>query len=259
MPITIPCSQRFRRVRRGCASLALLPLLLGGAGPAPIHPPQKAPFAAGETFNYRVRLGRLGTVGRGTMRVEGPTEVRGREAVLLSFQVRARVGFATVRDSTRSWVDAERLTTLRYYKHENSPLGRGVESVEVYPEEHRWTGADGSSGETPCASPLDELSFLYYLRTLPLEDGDQYRLEHHFDAGRNPVLVKVLRRESWVGPVASGPVVVVEMRVKDPKHFGGDGALLITFTDDARRIPVRLESRVPVFGKMVLTLESLQP
>ena len=259
MPITVQHRQICRRARRGCGALLLLPLLLGGAGPAPIDPPRKMPFTAGETLNYRVRLGRLGTVGRGTMRVEGPAQVRGRDAILLSFQVRARVAFTTVRDSSRSWVDAERLVTLRYYKHENSPLGRGVESVEVYPEEHRWTGADGSGGETPCASPLDELSFLYYLRTLPLEDGDSYRLEHHFDSGRNPVLVKVLRRESWTGPVASGPVVVVEMRVKDPKHFGGDGALLITFTDDAQRIPVRLESRVPVFGKMVLTLESLQP
>jgi hypothetical protein len=73
------------------------------------------------------------------------------------------------------------------------------------------------------------------------------------------VTVKVLRREVWTGPVAAGPVVVLEMKVRDPKHVGANGSIRFTFTDDARRIPVRIESSVPVFGSMVLTLESLQP
>lgn len=252
---------RFRSLRRPCGigALLLTPLLIAAAQPRSGPPAHGFLLTSGESFQYRVRLSRLGTVGHATMRVSGPVDVRGRPAYLLSLDVRARIAFATVRDSTRSWVDPERMATLRYYKRENSPLGRGVESVEVYPEEHRWTSADGRSGETPCTKPLDELSFIFFLRTLPLADGDSYRLEHHFDHARNPVLVTVLRREVWSGPAGSWPVVVVEMRVKDPKHLGADGALRIFFTDDDRRIPVRIESSVPVFGSMALTLESLQP
>lgn len=256
--VSIPLRPRYlRRARRACAPLLLLPLLFGGAGPRPdTAPPRHLPFAAGESFTYRVRLGRLGSVGQGTMRVEGPTELRGRSAYLLRFDVRARIGLATVQDSTRSWIDPQRMATLRYYKREQNPLGRGVESVEVFPEERRWSAADGRTGETPCASPLDELSFLYYLRTLPLKDGDSYRLEHHFDATRNPVLVNVVRREEWTGPVESGQVVVVEMRVSDAKRVSGDGTIRLYLTDDDRRVPVRIETKVPVFGTMVLTLES---
>jgi hypothetical protein len=253
--------RRFRPNHAGkhFAALLMLPLLMGATPPHRPPPPRGAILTAGETFGYRVRLGRLGTVGRATMRTSGPTEVRGRTAYMLSFDVRARILFTTVNDSTRSWVDSERMATLRYYKRENSPLAKGVESVEVFPEEGRWTAGDGKSGETACAHPLDELSFIYFLRTLPLEAGDSYLLEHHFDPGRNPVTVTVLRRETWTGPVAAGPVVVLEMKVRDPRHVGANGSIRFTFTDDARRIPVRIESSVPVFGSMVLTLESLQP
>ena len=46
------------------------------------------------------------------------------------------------------------------------------------------------------------------------------------------------------------------MRVKDPRHYKGDGLLILNISNDARRIIVRIESTVPTFGKTVLTLES---
>jgi hypothetical protein len=48
----------------------------------------------------------------------------------------------------------------------------------------------------------------------------------------------------------------VEMRVKDPRRYKGEGVLRIHLTDDACRIPVRIESTMPVLGTTVLTLES---
>jgi len=51
----------------------------------------------------------------------------------------------------------------------------------------------------------------------------------------------------------------VEMRVRDPRHYRGEGSIILNLTDDARRIPVRIESTVPVYGKTVLTLETLSP
>jgi hypothetical protein len=128
--------------------------------------------------------------------------------------------------------------------------------VEIYPGERRWTGEDGTTGTSTTSEPLDELSFLYYLRTLPLRDGDVYTVERHFDPSRNPVEVRVLRRERWTGPAGSFPTVVVQMQVHDASHYKGKGALRLYLTEDARRLPVRIETAMPVAGTLVLSLES---
>lgn len=205
----------------------------------------------GEVLTYRAVSGRFGTFGRGTMRVDGPVDLRGVEALELAFDFRGRVGIFRIEDRTRSWIDGNTFATLRYHRTERSPLGSRREEVEVFPEEGRWTGSDGSAGETVCGHPLDELSFLYFIRTLPLTDGAEYTLAHHFDPGRNPVTLKVLRREITKVPAGSFPTVVVEMRVRDERV----GAMRLFLTDDEARIPVRIESAAPWVGSTRLLLE----
>jgi hypothetical protein len=51
--------------------------------------------------------------------------------------------------------------------------------------------------------------------------------------------------------------VVVEMRVKDPRNYRGEGVIRVHLTDDDCRLPVRIESTIPDIGKTVLTLESV--
>jgi hypothetical protein len=53
------------------------------------------------------------------------------------------------------------------------------------------------------------------------------------------------------------PTIVVEMRVKDPRRYGGEGVIRLHLSDDAFRYPVRIESAIPVLGATVLTLESV--
>ena len=38
------------------------------------------------------------------------------------------------------------------------------------------------------------------------------------------------------------------MRVKDPRHYEGEGMIRLYLTDDACRLPVRIESTVPGIG-----------
>jgi predicted secreted protein len=48
----------------------------------------------------------------------------------------------------------------------------------------------------------------------------------------------------------------MEMHVHDPRRYRGDGVIRVYLTDDACRIPVRIESSVPGVGSFVLTIES---
>ena len=240
---------------RKASTIALsLLLALPGGGRTQTEPPP-LPFALGEVLSYRAVSSRFGTIGTGTLRVDGPEELRGQSTMRLSFDFRGRVGPFRVEDQTRSWFVASEMASLRYTKRERSPLGSRDEAVDVFPEERRWSAAGKPGGVTGAAAPLDELSFLYHIRCLPLEDGKTYSLALHFDPSRNPVVVKVLRRERTVVPAGEFATVVVEMRVKDSR-FGGNGTLVLYLTDDAVRVPVRIESSAPWVGATRLLLVS---
>ena len=243
------------RIRPVVVLLALLAVRpLGGATQSP---PSPLPYAIGEVLSYRAVSGRFGTIGTGTMRVDGPEEVRGQSTMRLSFDFKGRVGPFRVEDQTRSWLVADEMMSVRYTKHERSPLGSHNEDIDVYPAEGRWTSAGKPGGRTTIAAPLDELSFLYHIRCLRLEDGATYNLSRHFDPSRNPVVVKVLRRERTTVPAGQFATVVVEMKVKDSR-FGGNGTLVLYLTDDAAHVPVRIESSAPWVGATRMLLESAQ-
>src|SRR5687768_3110807 len=170
--------------RTTLAAAALLAgALLGAPGVGRAQAPR--PFGAGEHLTYVVRVSKLGTVGTGSMWVEGPVDVRGTDAVLLRFHFRTRVGFVTVANETDSWLDPVRMASLRFQKRERHPLSQHEERVELYPAERRWEGLEGG-GESITDVPLDELSFIYFLRTLDLRDDTTYTFDRHFDAARNP-------------------------------------------------------------------------
>jgi hypothetical protein len=166
------------------------------------------PFAPGEELVFGVRSSRFGRIGEAVMRVEGPEAVRGREAYVLSFDFAAKVLLFRISDRTRSWFDPGTLSSLRYSKEERSPVSDRDELVEIYPDDGWWVD-DGERGELATSTPLDELSFLYYVRMLPLLEGDVYRIERHFDARRNPVTIAVVGRQSLrESPAASAAEAV---------------------------------------------------
>jgi hypothetical protein len=242
----------FRR-RAGRIALALGAVLCASDAAA-----QQAslPFAPGEQCVYR-GSNRLGRIGTGTMAVEGPVQEGGRRTYLLRFDFRGRVGPAVISDQSRSWWDPSALASVRYSKRERSPLSSVTQEVRMDPAARRWTGTDGQGGQMATAAPLDELSFIYFLRTLRLADGDSYSFTRHYQPGRNPVTVRVVGRERMRVPAGEFQAIEVEMRVRDPERYnGGEGVIRFHLTDDARRIPIRIESSMPVGGRVVLSLQS---
>lgn len=232
-------------------------VLLSLGGPAAWGQNQGAiPFGLGERMTYRARVASVGTVGHGAMWIEGPVTVRGVSTFLLRFDMRAGFGPVKASDRTSSWLDTGRMTSLRFAKRERSPVANHSEEVDLYPEEGLWRAAGGAHGVTPSSRSLDELSFIYYIRTLPLSPQAVYRLDRHFDAARNPTTVSVIRREPVTTAAGEFQTILVEMRVRDSRRYEDTGVIRINLSDDARRIPVRIASSMRVLGTVVLTLES---
>ena len=214
------------------------------------------PFSVGEKLTYQVRLANGTKVGTASMRVEGPVDVRGTSTYLLRFDSRIRFLFVPAESRSSSWFDPVRGRSLRFSKRERNPLSHQDESVELFPDQKRWRSAEGDTGLSVTNAPLDELSFMYFIRTLPMTPGATYSFDRYFDTSRNPTTVKVIRREVIPTPMGELHVIRVEMLVRDPQHYEGEGVIRIHLTDDACRLPARIESTMPVIGTAVLTIDS---
>ena len=214
------------------------------------------PFSVGEKLTYEVTVAHGGKVGTATMWIEGPVDVRGTSTYLLRFDSRIRIALLSAVSNSSSWFDPLRRSSLRFFKHEKNPLARHDEAIDLYPDQKEWKSAKGETGQSTTDTPLDELSFMYFIRTLSLTPGATYSFDRHFDAARNPTKVTVIRRDMIPTPMGELRVILVEMRVRDPQHYKGEGVIRIHLTDDECRLPARIETTMPVVGTAVLTIAS---
>lgn len=215
------------------------------------------PFGPGEQLKYSVKAAKLGARGNLVMSVGGPENLRGYQAIVLRSEASVGVGFIKGSDKSASWVDPVRLATLRYTQRERHVVSRSNDSVEVFPDERRWERSDGRKGETLTDDPLDVLSYIYYLRTLPLAVGSTWTLNRHLDSDRNPTIVTVIGLDSLETAAGRFTAWKVEMHVRDKDHYGGAGTLKLLISDDERRLPVRIESVMPIVGAAVMTLHEV--
>ena len=90
--------------------------------------------------------------------------------------------------------------------------------------------------------PLDELAFLYYLRTVPLKVGATYQIPRYFKTGYNPIQVRVDR----AGRSAQLPDGAQRPGAAARDHVSRRSPMNVAMTDDARRLPVELRAAAAV-------------
>lgn len=105
---------------------------------------------------------------------------------------------------------------------------------------------------------VDMVTAFFLTRGLPLVTGKTYRIPV-FDKGKAYALeIEVVRREVLHTVLGKNTAtVMVHPRLQSEGVFKRTGELYLWLTDDARRIPVRMESSVRI-GKMITTLASVQ-
>jgi hypothetical protein len=91
-----------------------------------------------------------------------------------------------------------------------------------------------------------------------LVDDNALTMARHFDEARNPTVVRVTSREVIQVPAGRFRSIIVEMRVRDARRYKGEGTIRIHLSDDACRLILRLESRVPDAGPATLSLQSYE-
>jgi hypothetical protein len=238
------------------------------ATPTPLAPPlvtingvkrAKVPFGAGERMEYDVKFGAL-RVGNAQMEVVALDNLRGRPAWHTAFWVRGGNFLYRVNDVYESWMDAETLSSLRFVQ-ELEEGGKDTERrFEIYPDRAVFvqTSNDPATEEPSVSQPLDDGSFLYFIRTIPLVVGKTYDFNRYFRPDRNPVRIRVLRKERIRVPAGTFDALVIQPVIKTKGIFSENGHAEIWLSDDDRHIMLQLKSKLS-FGSLNLYLKTYFP
>ena len=218
-------------------------------------PRAAVPFGIGERAEYSVKFG-IFSVGNGLMEVAGLDSVRGREVWHTIFRIRGGVPSYRVNDRLESWIDTRTLSSLRHWQELSEGSRERERKFEIHPGS---TYVENDREPQPTvANPLDDGSFLYFIRTIPLEVGQTYTFERYFRPDRNPVQVVVLRKERINVPAGTFETIVIRPIIKTKGVFSENGKAEIWLTDDDRRVMVQMKSRLSI-GSINLFLNSYRP
>lgn len=250
--------------RAGVFILALVTMAASASGqdttaaPVEVKVPQvraAVPFGVGERADYSVKFGPF-SVGNGTMEVVGLDTIRGRETWHTLFRVRGGIPGFRVDDRMESWMDTQTLASLRHWQELDEGPNERERRFEIYPDS--VFVQNGQEPQPTVALPLDEGSFLFFVRTIPLEVGQEYPFDRYFRPDRNPVRFQVLRRDTIRVPAGTFATIVVRPIIKARGVFSENGRAEVWLTDDDRRIMVQLKSRTKL-GSLSLFLKSYTP
>ena len=219
----------------------------------------KVPFGPGERMEYDVRFGAL-HVGSAHMEVVSLDNLRGRAAWHTAFWVQGGNFLYRVNDVYESWMDAETLSSLRFVQQLEEGGKDTERRFEIYPERAIFiqTSKKPPKEEKSVSQPLDDGSFLYFIRTIPLVVGQTYDFDRYFRPDRNPVRIRVVRKEQVKVPAGTFNAIVLQPVIKTKGIFSENGHAEIWVTDDERHIMLQLKSKLS-FGSLNLYLKSYFP
>ena len=211
----------------------------------------------GRSLNMRtiVRLVALWTIAvamavtrlQATMKVNPMTREQGREAFVFAATGEGRPMGIRVGAELTSYVGSKGFNSLRFHRRVFQGSSVDEAQYQIVPDSSRYRQVGVPQDWAAPSNPLDELAFLYYLRTMPLKVGSTYQIPRYFKTGYNPVQVRVVDRVVRQLPGgASAPVFELEITSRTLQ-------MDVALTDDARRLPVEMQLPLP-FGSITLEL-----
>ena len=221
------------------------------AGP---KPGENKAILVGEKLTFSVRYGVI-RAGEATLEITGIENAGGYPCLHAVSKAKSNSFFDTVykvRDTVESWMDQDGLFSRRFRKKLNEGNYHAFQEIEM---DHRSRLARYQDGRVFEFLPgaHDVLSAFYYVRTLDLVPGQEYWLESHADRKNYPLKVRVHGRERVDTPAGKFDCIEVEPMLRTPGLFKNEGSLTIWLTDDERKMPVLMKSKIPI-GSITVTM-----
>ena len=247
------------------ALLAVGGIQLAGAQSAPsdVDPVEAWRFPVGERMEFSVSWGRV-RLGEGSIEVEAIDSIDDRETYRVAMEAWGGPPFYRVQDRQVSWIRPQPLSSVRFeqrlsegsYKRDTRYSfdldGMTYDRHDIVDGE--WRARNEETAVPILEGALDDVSFLFFARLLPLEVGQRYEFDRYFKESGNPVIIEVLRREEIRVPAGTFQTIVVRPIIQAGGAFGDGGEAELYLTDDDRRLIVRLKTSMAVgSGNLFLT------
>lgn len=238
------------------APLAAVAQNRGGTSPVggPAREEVETPSWIGEQLRYRIKYGLFG-IGEGSIGVSRIDTIDGRTTYAAEMRIKGGIPGARIDQKIYSWIDTEGLFSRRFVKdEEDRPREYDFHAEErvVHQIRHKdttWT--------IPTSEPLDDLSLVYLVRTLPLEVGQTYTFNRYFKEEGNPIILKVLRRDRREVGAGEFNTIVVQPIIPNSSLYSEGGNAEIHLSDDERRLVVYMKVDLFLLN-LTLHLEDFQ-
>lgn len=216
------------------------------------------PFRPGESLRFSVQYGFI-NAGSAWLEVQPAKGPDGRPAYNLVARAESNAFFSRfykVRNRIESLWDCEGRHSLRYAEDRREGKYRAKSEIRFDPERHEAIYPDGETVPTP-PDVQDALSSFYYTRYQALPLGGSVVFDYHAGRKSQPLEVKVLGRERIDTPAGKFDCVAIEPVLHAGGIFKSKGRLVIWLTDDDRRMPVLMKSKVMV-GSISVVLQEVK-
>ncbi len=210
------------------------------------------PFARGEEMRYTLRAGIFGG-GEAHMTVGQIDTVNGFPTYPVEWRIEGSALGIGINEKFSSWLDRETLVSRRFVKDQHTAGRKRYREYEFHPEERLVHRIDyDTTWALQTALPLDDISFVYFARTLPLEIGETYTFNRFYKDDGNPVILRILRKDRIEVPAGAFNTIVVQPIIRTSGLFAEGGEAEIHFSDDERRLVVYMRADM---GFLLPTLE----
>jgi hypothetical protein len=240
---------------------------------ASAEPPEKAAnnirtvnhaFGPGEKLTYDVSWSNILRAGIAVMEVKEGRTNEGRRTYQFASSTHT-VGmvdtFYRVRDTVVSEVDAEYISSRSFVLKESHGKRKREREMTFDPETDKVKVIMNNGKPEIYPVPegiLDALSSLYYLRTRQDFSTEKPIIMDVHDSGKTwAVEIQTLGKEKISTPAGEFNTIKVKTYPKYDGVFMHKGEIFIWLTDDTRKIPVLMKSKISI-GSIVATLTGLQ-
>ena len=219
-------------------------------------PTRPVPFPLGEHMVYQAKYGPF-SVGTATMDVSNVDTVRGTPTVHLIFHIVGSALFGAYKLDQRleSWVGKDDFVSRRYVIDTDEKGKKWGHTYDIFPDSgyYRTDGFDTTHVTVP--NPLDDAAFLYWIRTVPLEDGKRYEYRRYFRPENNPVIVEVVGHDRVSVAGKKWNAIVVRPAIPNGRGIFAEKAdARMWLSDDSTRTLLALQSTFS-FGQVTLKLK----
>jgi len=218
--------------------------------------PALVPFGPGEELVFSIDYGPV-NAGEASLVVKGIVESGGFECFHVESTAtsnRVFSAFYKVRDKVVSHFQTDTLVSRYFSKRLHEGDYRKRVQIRFDQENNKASYRDGREFDVP-PDVHDILAAFYVVRTLPLVPGEPAHVATHSSRKNYDLEVIVHGRETVTVEAGTFDCLVVEPVILGEGLFQYEGKVTIWLTDDARRLPVLMKTKVKI-GAVDASLKS---